>query len=143
MTNYQIEKIWDCLVVILEQVEMLFYYDTLLKQRKLRLEKIEGQVLQIRDILKDEKKVLGKKSGKSKLKNKKSLVAPDSRQKIVMTDQQIRKIRYCSIAILDQVEFMFCQGRLSEQRKEKLKEVKRQVLKIKDILREMSGKELK
>ncbi|GAI78716.1 unnamed protein product, partial [marine sediment metagenome] len=137
MTNYRIEKIQDCLATILEQVEMLFYYDTLLKQRKLRLEKIEGRVLQIRDILKDEKKVFGKKSGKSKLKNKKSLVAPDSRQKIVMTNQQIRKIRHCSTAILDQVEFMSCQGRLSEQRKERLKEVKRQALKIKDILRGM------
>ncbi|GAI82467.1 unnamed protein product, partial [marine sediment metagenome] len=37
--------------------------------------------------------------------------------------------------ILDQVEFMSCQGRLSEQRKERLEEIKRQVLEIKDILR--------
>lgn len=143
MTNYQIEKIRDCLAIILEQVEMLSYYGILLEQRKLRLEKIEGRVLQIRDILKDEKKVLRKKSGKSKLKNRKSLVAPDNRKRIVMTDRQIEKIRHCLTAILDQIEFMSCQGRSSEQRKKRLREVKRQVLKIKDILKGMSGKELK
>ncbi|GAI72816.1 unnamed protein product [marine sediment metagenome] len=47
---------------------MLSYYGTLLEQRKSRLKEIEGRVLQIRDILKDEKKRLQKKSGKSKLK---------------------------------------------------------------------------
>ncbi|GAI80541.1 unnamed protein product [marine sediment metagenome] len=58
MTNQQIDKIWDCLAVILEQVKMLFYYGALLEQRKSRLEEIEGRVLRIRDILKDEKKGL-------------------------------------------------------------------------------------
>jgi len=61
MTNRQIGKIRNCLAAILEQVKMLFYYGALLEQRKLRLEKIEGRVLQIRDILKDEKKALKKK----------------------------------------------------------------------------------
>ncbi|GAH77675.1 unnamed protein product, partial [marine sediment metagenome] len=93
-------------------------------------------------ILKDEKKVLGKKSGKSKLKIRDSLIAFDNRKGVVMTDHQIEKIRHCLTAILGQVEFMSCQGSWSEQRKERLKEIKRQVLKIKDILRGMSGKEL-
>ena len=135
MTNRQIEKIWDCLVAILEQVEMLSYYGVLLEQRKSRLERIEGRVLRIRDILKGEKKVLGKKSGKSKLKIKKSLIALDNTKGIVMTNEQIEKIRYCLTVILKQVEFMSCHGSLSEQRKERLKEVKRQVLEIKHILR--------
>lgn len=143
MTNYQVEKIGDHLAVILEQIEMLSYYGVLLEQRKPRLEEIEGQVLQIRDILKDEKKALGKKSGKSKLKIRKSLIAPDNRKRVVMTNQQIEKIRHSLTIILHQVEFMSCHGKLSEQRKEKLKEVKRQVLKIKGILRGMIGKELK
>ncbi|GAH87748.1 unnamed protein product, partial [marine sediment metagenome] len=107
----------------------------LLEQRKARLEKIESGVLQIRDILKDEKKVLGKKSGKSKLKIRDSLIALDNRKGVIMTDRQIEKIRHCLTAILDQVEFMSCYGSLSKQRKERLKEVKRQVLKIKGILR--------
>ena len=118
MTNRQIGKIRDCLAAILEQVEMLSYYGALLEQRKPRLEQIESRVLQIRDVLKDEKKRLEKKSDKSN-----------------MTDQQIEKIRHCLTVILHQVEFMSCQGRLFEQRKERLKEVKRQVLEIKDILR--------
>jgi len=143
MTNYQIEKIRDCLAVILEQVEMLFYYGVLLEQLKPRLEKIEGRVLQIRDILKDEKKALKKKSDKSKLKIKDSLTALDNKKGVVMTDQQIKKIRHRLIVILDRVEFMSCQGRLSEQRKERLKEIKRQVLEIKGILEGISGKELK
>ncbi len=63
MTNYQIGKIRDCLAVILDQVKMLSYYGALVEQRKERLEKIEGRVLWIRDILKDEKKALKKKSG--------------------------------------------------------------------------------
>ncbi|TET25049.1 MAG: hypothetical protein E3J76_01940 [Candidatus Aminicenantes bacterium] len=143
MTNQQVEKIGDHLAVILEQIEMLSYYGVLLEQRKPRLEEIEGQVLQIRDILKEEKKALGKKSGKSKLKIRKSLIAPDNRKRVVMTNQQIEKIRHSLTIILHQVEFMSCYGRLSEQRKERLKEVKRQVLKIKGILRGMIGKELK
>jgi len=143
MTNYQIEKIRDCVAAILEQVEMLFYYESLLEQRKPRLEKIEGRTLQIRDILKDEKKALKKKLGKSKLKIKDSLIAPDNKKGVVMTDQQIEKIRHCLTVILQQVEFMSCQGRFSEQRKERLKEIKRQVLEIKHILRGMNGKELK
>ena len=143
MTNYQIEKIRDCLAVILEQVEMLFYYGVLLEQLKPRLEKIEGRVLQIRDILKGEKKALKKKSDKSKLKIKDSLTALDNKKGVVMTDQQIKKIRHRLIVILDRVEFMSCQGRLSEQRKERLKEIKRQVLEIKGILEEMSDKESK
>ncbi|GAI94678.1 unnamed protein product [marine sediment metagenome] len=134
MTNQQIEKIRDCLAVILEQVKMLFYYGILLEQRKPRLEKIEGRVLRIRDILKEEKKRLEEKPAKSKLKIRDSLVAPDNRKRIVMTNQQIEKIRHCLVAILRQVEFMSCQGKLSEQRKERLEEVKRQVLEIKDIL---------
>ena len=68
MTNQQIEKIRNCLITILEQVEMLLCYGTLLEQRKQRLEEIKGRVLQIRDVLKDEKKRLKKKSSKSKLK---------------------------------------------------------------------------
>jgi hypothetical protein len=135
MTNQQINKIRDYLAVILEQVKMLSYYGILLEQRKPRLEKIEGRVLQIRDILKDEKKALKKKSGKSKLKIRDSLIALDNRKGEVMTDQQIEKIRHCLTVILHQVEFMSCQGRLSEQRKERLKEVKCQVLEIKDTLR--------
>jgi len=143
MTNFQIEKIRDCLAAILEQVKMLSYYGSLLEQRKPRLEKIEGQVLQIRDILKDEKKALKKKSGKSKLKIRDSLVAPDDRKGVVMTNQQIEKIRHCLTAILDQIELMSCYGSLSEQRKERLKGVRHQVLEIKDILKGMSSKELK
>ncbi|MQY58134.1 MAG: hypothetical protein GH144_00800 [Clostridia bacterium] len=135
MTNQQINKIRDCLAAILEQVEMLSYYGALLEQRKLRLEEIEGRILQIRDILKDEKKRLQKKSGKSKSKIRDSLIALDNRKGEVMTNQQIEKIRHCLTVILHQVEFMSCQGRLFEQRKERLKEVKRQVLEIKDILR--------
>jgi len=135
MTNYQIEKIRDCLAVILEQVEMLSYYESLLEQRKPRLEKIEGRTLQIRDILKEEKKKLRKKSGKSKLKIRKSLIVPDNRKGVVMTNQQIEKIRHCLVVILRQVEFMSCQGSSSEQRKKGLKEIKRQVLEIKNILR--------
>jgi len=135
MTNQQIEKIWDCLAAILEQVEMLSYYASLLEQRKERLEEIKRRVLRIRDILKAEKKRLEEKSGKSKLKIRDSLIALDNRKGVVMTNQQIEKIRHCLVAILRQVEFMSCYGSLLEQRKERLKEVKRQVLEIKDILR--------
>jgi len=60
-----------------------------------------------------------------------------------MTNQQIEKIRHCLTAILEQVEMLSYYGALPEQRKERLKEVKHQVLEIKDILRGMSGKELK
>jgi hypothetical protein len=60
MTNRQIGKIRNCLAAILDQVKMLSYYGSLLEQRKLRLEKIEGRVLRIRDILKNEKKRLQK-----------------------------------------------------------------------------------
>ena len=63
MTDQQIGKIRNCLVAILDQVEMLFYYGALVEQRKERLEQIKGRVLRIRDILKAEKKILGKKSG--------------------------------------------------------------------------------
>ncbi|GAI72410.1 unnamed protein product [marine sediment metagenome] len=140
MTNQQINKVWNCLAAILDQVEMLSYYGSLLEQRKLRLEKIEGRVLWIRDILKDEKKALGKKSGKSKLKIRDSLIAPDNRKGLIMTDGQIEKIRHCLTAILDRVEFMSCQGKLSEQRKKRLKEVKHQVLEIKHILRGSYGR---
>ena len=63
MTNYQIEKMRNCLTAIVEQVRMISHYGALIEQRKKGLEKIEGQVLQIRDILKDEKKRLEKKSG--------------------------------------------------------------------------------
>jgi len=140
MTNYQIKKIRDYLAAILEQVEMLSYYGSLLEQRKPRLEKIEGRVLRIRDILKDEKKALGKKSGKSKLKIRNSLIALDNRKGIVMTNRQIGKIRHCLTVILDQAEFMSCQGRLSEQRKERLEEIKRGVLEIKLILRGSYGR---
>ena len=136
MSNRQIAKIRDCLAAILEQAKMLSYYGALLEQRKPRLEEIEGRVLRIRDILKEEKKALGKRSGKSKLKIRDSLIAPDSRKGVVVTNQQIEKIRHCLVAILRQVEFMSCHGSLSEQRKERLEEVKRQVLQIKDILRE-------
>jgi len=140
MTNKQINKIRDCLVVILEQVEMLSYYGILLEQRKPRLEKIEGRALRIRDILKNEKKGLEERSGKLKLKIRKSLIAPDNTKGIVMTNQQIEKIRHCLTVILHQVEFMSCQGRLSEQRKERLEEIKAQVLRI-DKLLERSKKE--
>lgn len=51
MTNQQIEKIRDCLAAILEQVEMLSYYGSLLEQRKERLEEIKGRVLRIEKIL--------------------------------------------------------------------------------------------
>jgi len=135
MTNQQIEKIRDCLAAILEQVEMLFYYGSLLEQRKERLEEIKGRVLRIRDILKAEKKGLEGKSGKSKLKIRHSLIALDNTKGLVMTNQQIEKIRHCLVAILRQVEFMSCHGILSEQRKERLEEIKGQVLEIKDILR--------
>lgn len=135
MTNYQVEKIRDCLATILEQVKMLSYYGALLEQRKERLEEIKRRVLRIRDILKAEKKGLEEKSGKSKLKIRDSLIALDNRKGVVMTNQQIEKIRHCLVAILRQVEFMSCHGSLSEQRKERLEEVKRQVLEIKDILK--------
>jgi hypothetical protein len=135
MTNQQINKIRDCLAAILEQAEMLSYYGALLEQRKPRLEEIEGRVLRIRDVLKDEKKRLEEKSGKSKLKIRDSLIALDNTKGEVMTDQQIEKIRFCLAVIMRRVEFMSCQGRLSEQRKERLKEIKRQVLEIKHILR--------
>ncbi len=135
MTNRQIGKIRDCLAAILDQAEMLSYYGALLEQRKPRLEEIEGRVLRIRDILKDEKKGLEKKSGKSKLKIRDSLIALDNGKGLIMTDHQIEKIRRCLTVILHQVEFMSCQGKLSEQRKKRLKEIKRQVLEIKDILR--------
>ena len=52
-----------------------------------------------------------------------------------MTGQQIEKIRHCLVAILREVEFMSCHGSLSEQRKERLEEVRCQVLEIKHILR--------
>ncbi len=135
MTNQQIKKIWNCLAAILEQVEMLSYYGSLLEQRKERLEEVKGRVLRIRDILKDEKKGLEKRSGKSKLKIRKSLIAPGNRKGVIMTDHQIEKIRHCLTLILHQVEFMSCQGRLSEQRKERLEEIKCRVLEIKHILR--------
>ena len=135
MTNQQIEKIWDCLAAILEQVEMLSYYGSFLEQRKEKLEEIKGRVLRIRDILKDEKKGLKEKSVKSKLKIRDSLIALDNRKRVVMTNQQIEKIRHCLSVILRQVEFMSCHGILSEQRKERLEEIKGQVLEIKDILR--------
>ena len=77
MTNQQIEKIWNCLAAILEQVEMLSYYGSLLEQRKERLEEVKGRVLRIRDILKDEKKGLEEKSGKSKLKIRDFLITLD------------------------------------------------------------------
>ena len=80
MTNQQIEKIRDCLAAILEHVEMLSYYGSLLEQRKERLEEIKGRVLRIRDILKAEKKGLEGKSGKSKLKIRDSLIALDNRK---------------------------------------------------------------
>jgi len=121
MTNQQIEKIRDCLAAILEQAEMLLYYGSLLEQRKERLEEVKGRGLWIRDILKAEKKELKEKSGKSKLKIRDSLIALGSRKGIVMTNQQIEKIRFCLVVILRQVEFMSCQGRLSEQRKKKVK----------------------
>jgi uncharacterized protein YxjI len=101
------------------------------------LEEIEGRVLRIRDVLKDEKKRLQKKSGKSKSKIRDSLIALDNRKGIVMTDQQIEKIRHCLTAILDQVEMLSYYGALLEQRKKRLEQVKRQVLEIKDILREL------
>jgi len=135
MTNQQIEKIRDCLAAILEQVETLFYYGILLEERKSGLEEIEGRVLRIRGILKDEKKRLRKKSGKSKLKIRDSLIALDNGKGIVTTNQQIEKIRHSLTAILEQVEFTSCYGNWPEQQKERLKETKRQVLKIKDILR--------
>jgi len=135
MTNWRIEKIGNCLAIILEQVEMLFYYGILLEERKSGLEEIEGRVLQIRDILKEEKKALRKKSDKSKLKIRNSPVALNNGKRVVMTNQQIEKIRDSLTAILEQVEFMSCYGILLEQRKERLKEIKRRVLKIKDILK--------
>ncbi|MBA7709590.1 hypothetical protein ES703_118511 [subsurface metagenome] len=70
------------------------------------------------------------------MKIRDSLIAVDNRKGLVMTDHQIEKIRHCLTVILHQVEFMSCQGSLSEQRKERLKEIKRQVLEIKDILRD-------
>ncbi|MBA7530046.1 hypothetical protein ES705_22249 [subsurface metagenome] len=135
MTKKQIEKIRDCLAAILEQVEMLFYYGTLLEQRKERSEEVKSRVLRIRDMLKAEKKELEEKSGKSKLKIRDSLIALDNRKRVVITNQQIEKIRHCLVAILRQVEFMSCQGTLLEQGKERLKEIKGRVLEIKDILR--------
>ncbi len=135
MTNWRIGKIRDCLAAILVQVKMLSYYGALLEQRKPRLEEIEGRVLQIRDVLKDEKKRLQKKSGKSKSKIRGSLITLDNRKGEVITNQQIEKIRFCLVVIIRRVEFMSCQGSLSEQRKERLEEIKRQVLEIKDILR--------
>ena len=56
-----------------------------------------------------------------------------------MTNQQIEKIRDCLAAILEQVEMLSYYGALLEQRKERLEEVKRQVLEIKDILGGVSG----
>ena len=135
MTNQQIEKIRDCLVAILEQVEMLFYYGSLLEQRKERLEEIKGRVLRIRDILKAEKKGLEGKSGKSKLKIRHSLIALDNTKGLVMTNQQIEKIRHCLTVILGQVELLSYYGSWSEQRKERLEEIKCRVLEIKDILK--------
>ncbi|MQY58919.1 MAG: hypothetical protein GH144_04835 [Clostridia bacterium] len=140
MTNRQIGKIRDCLAAIWEQVEMLSYYGSLLEQRKPRLEEIEGRVLQIRDILKDEKKGLEERSGKSKSKIRDSLIALDNKKRLIMTDQQIEKIRFCLVVIMRRVEFMSCQGSLSEQRKESLEEIKRQVLEIKHILRGSYGR---
>jgi hypothetical protein len=89
MTNRQIEKIRNCLVAILEQVEMLSYYGILLEQRKERLEQIKDRVLRIRDILKAEKKVLGKESGKSKSKIRDSLIALDNKKGVIRNDKTI------------------------------------------------------
>ncbi|MBA7481489.1 hypothetical protein ES707_16963 [subsurface metagenome] len=63
MTKKQIEKMRNYLTAIMEQVRMISHYGVLLEQRKKGLEEIEAQVLQIRNILKDEKKRVEKKSG--------------------------------------------------------------------------------
>ena len=114
---------------------MLLYYGSLLEQRKERLEEIKRRVLRIRDILKAEKKGLEEKSGKSKLKIRDFLITLDNRKRVVMTNQQIEKIRHCLTVILGQVELLSYYGSLSEQRKERLEEIKCRVLEIKDILK--------
>ena len=52
-----------------------------------------------------------------------------------MTNQQIEKIRDCLAAILEQVKMLLYYGSLLEQRKERLEEIKRRVLRIRDILK--------
>jgi len=53
-----------------------------------------------------------------------------------MTSEEKEKIRDCVAAILGQVESLSFQESLSEQGEERLEEIKRRVLQIKDILRE-------
>jgi len=52
MTNEQINKIWECLAAIREQVKKLSYYGALLDQRRERLKEVKRRVLQIEKILK-------------------------------------------------------------------------------------------
>lgn len=53
-----------------------------------------------------------------------------------MNNEQVERIRDCVAAILGQVESLSFQESLSEQGEERLEEIKRRVLQIKDILRD-------